>query len=86
MTTASMSVQDALWLTMDRPNNLMVVDGSMVLRGVPSMADVNAVLQEAVERFPVLGRRARATAGDRRAASTHRPAQMPVASRSASAA
>ena len=58
MTTASMSVQDALWLTMDRPNNLMVVDGSMVLRGVPSMADVNAVLQEAVERFPVLGRRA----------------------------
>ena len=38
MTTVSMSVQDALWLTMDRPNNLMVVDGSMVLRGCrPSM-------------------------------------------------
>ena len=33
--TASMSVQDALWLTMDRPNNLMVVDGAMVLRGIP---------------------------------------------------
>ena len=58
MTTVSMSVQDALWLTMDRPNNLMVVDGSMVLRGVPSIDDVTAVLQEAVERFPVLGRRA----------------------------
>src|SRR5690606_22711212 len=49
MTTVSMSVQDALWLTMDRPNNLMVVDGSMVLRGVPSIDDVTAVLQEAVE-------------------------------------
>ncbi len=58
MATASMSVQDALWLTMDRPNNLMVVDGSMVLRGTPSIDDVRAVLEDAVERFPVLGRRA----------------------------
>src|SRR5690606_6704747 len=58
MTTVSMSVQDALWLTMDRPNNLMVVDGSMVLRRVPEIDDVTAVLQGAVERFPVLGRRA----------------------------
>lgn len=58
MTTASMSVQDALWLTMDRPNNLMVVDGAMVLRGTPELEDVRAVLAGAVERFPVLGRRA----------------------------
>ncbi len=58
MTTASMSVQDALWLTMDRPNNLMVVDGAMVLRGTPALADVRAVLEDAVERFPVLGRKA----------------------------
>ena len=57
-TTASMSVQDALWLTMDRPNNLMVVDGAMVLRGTPDLDDVRAIYEEAVERFPVLGRRA----------------------------
>jgi diacylglycerol O-acyltransferase len=43
---------------MDRPNNLMVVDGSMVLRGKPEIDDVRAVLAEAVERFPVLGRKA----------------------------
>ncbi|MEI2786141.1 MAG: WS/DGAT domain-containing protein [Candidatus Nanopelagicales bacterium] len=58
MTTASMSVQDALWLTMDRPNNLMVVDGSMVLRGTPALEDVRDIYVQAVKRFPVLGRRA----------------------------
>lgn len=58
MTTASMSVQDALWLTMDRPNNLMVVDGSMVLRGTPDVADIREIYVNAVRRFPVLGRRA----------------------------
>jgi diacylglycerol O-acyltransferase len=58
MATASMSVQDALWLTMDRPNNLMVVDGAMVLRGVPDEAAMRAIYEAAVERFPVLGRKA----------------------------
>ncbi|HQR78906.1 MAG TPA: WS/DGAT domain-containing protein [Actinomycetota bacterium] len=58
MATASMSVQDALWLTMDRPNNLMVVDGAMVLRGTPTMDELRAVLEDAVQRFPVLGRKA----------------------------
>jgi diacylglycerol O-acyltransferase len=29
MSTTPMSVQDALWLTMDRPNNLMVIDSVM---------------------------------------------------------
>jgi hypothetical protein len=53
-----MSAQDALWLTMDRPNNLMVVDGAMVLAQVPDPEAVRAVFQAAVDRFPVLGRRA----------------------------
>ncbi len=58
MTTASMSVQDALWLTMDRPNNLMVVDGAMVLRGSPDVADMRRIYTDAVAHFPVLGRKA----------------------------
>jgi diacylglycerol O-acyltransferase / wax synthase len=53
-----MSVQDALWLTMDRPNNLMVVDGVMVLSQVPDLQAVRAVFRAAVDRFPVLSRRA----------------------------
>ena len=53
-----MGVQDALWLTMDRPNNLMVVDGVMVLDGVPSLEQGREVFAAAVERFPVLHRRA----------------------------
>ncbi len=57
MATASMSVQDALWLTMDRPNNLMVVDGAMMLRGVPDAADVEDVFATVVGSFPVFGRR-----------------------------
>ncbi len=52
-----MSVQDALWLTMDRPNNLMVVDGAMVLRGKPKVAAVNAVVSKMLENFPVLTRK-----------------------------
>ncbi len=57
MTTVGMSVQDSLWLTTDRPNNLMVVDGAMVLRGVPTRAAVDEVMTAAVERFPVFARR-----------------------------
>ncbi|MFM7599088.1 MAG: WS/DGAT domain-containing protein [Actinomycetota bacterium] len=59
----SMSAQDALWLTMDRPNNLMVIDGVMLLRGRPSWDDVLAVVRERViERFPVF--RCRAMQGE----------------------
>ncbi|MCU0277265.1 MAG: WS/DGAT domain-containing protein [Candidatus Nanopelagicales bacterium] len=58
MATVSMSVQDALWLTMDRPNNLMVVDGSLVLRSTPTIDEVREIFAGAVERFPVLGRKA----------------------------
>lgn len=57
MATTRMSVQDALWLTMDRPNNLMVVDGVVMLAGVPDFDDVRATFAKAVARFPVLARR-----------------------------
>jgi diacylglycerol O-acyltransferase len=57
MTIVGMSVQDALWLTMDRPNNLMVVDSVVVLGSVPSDEEVRARFAESVERFPVLSRR-----------------------------
>jgi WS/DGAT/MGAT family acyltransferase len=56
--TAPMSAQDSLWLTMDRPNNLMVVDSVLVLAHAPDLSAVRAVMQAAVDRFPVLGRRA----------------------------
>ena len=57
--TVPMSVQDALWLTMDRPNNLMVVDGAMVLRGTADAwrRCTSVFCEDAVERFPVLGRK-----------------------------
>lgn len=58
MTTFPMTVQDALWLTMDRPNNLMVVDGAMVLAGQPTLQQVRGVYAAALERFPVFGRKA----------------------------
>jgi diacylglycerol O-acyltransferase / wax synthase len=54
-----MSAQDALWLTMDRPNNLMVVDVAVVLDGIPSTDDVRAGFANLVARHPVFGRRAR---------------------------
>ncbi len=54
MTTTRMSAQDALWLTMDRPNNLMVIDSLMWFR---SELDWDAVKQVVSERlvdvFPV---------------------------------
>jgi len=57
MSTKSMSAQDALWLTMDRPNNLMVVDSIVVLEGMPQFEDVLQRFEDAVRRFPVLARR-----------------------------
>jgi diacylglycerol O-acyltransferase len=58
MTSAAMTVQDELWLTMDRPNNLMVVDGVMLLRGRPELRDVREIYRAMIGRFPVFGRRA----------------------------
>ena len=54
MAKIPMSAQDALWLTMDRPNNLMVVDSAVVLAGTPTLEAVTNVIQAAVGRFPVL--------------------------------
>lgn len=54
-----MSAQDALWLTMDRPNNLMVIDGVMLLRGRPEWSDLIALTtQRVIDRFPVFRCRA----------------------------
>lgn len=57
MSTTRMSVQDALWLTMDRPNNLMVVDSVVVLGGVVDFDAVRDNFLEAVRRFPVFARK-----------------------------
>lgn len=58
--THPMSAQDALWLTMDRPNNLMVIDGVMLLREAPDWAAVRATINERVlDRFWVFRSRAR---------------------------
>lgn len=58
MASVQMTVQDELWLTMDRPNNLMVVDGAIILRGAPSLDDVRGIYEAMVQRFPVFTRRA----------------------------
>lgn len=54
MVSTPMTSQDALWLTMDRPNNLMVIDTVMWFRSVPDWGAVEDVLQERlVAQFPV---------------------------------
>lgn len=53
-----MSAQDALWLTMDRPNNLMVIDVAVVLDGVPAVDVLRTVFSTLISRHPVFGRRA----------------------------
>ncbi len=58
MTSVPMTVQDELWLTMDRPNNLMVVDGVMILRGTPDPENLMDSYRRLVERFPVFARKA----------------------------
>lgn len=55
-----MSAQDALWLTMDRPNNLMVIDGVMIFDAEPEWDALLAAIHERViDRFPVFRSRAR---------------------------
>ncbi len=59
MTRTSMSAQDALWLTMDRPNSLMVIDSVMWFRDVPDWDAVRQVIAERLlARYPVFARRA----------------------------
>lgn len=58
-----MSAQDALWLTMDRPNNLMVIDGVMIFDAEPAWdALLAAITERVIDRFPVF--RSRALLGD----------------------
>lgn len=53
-----LGVQDALWLTMDRPNSLMVIDTVMWLREVPDWDKVTELIAErVVDRYPVFRRR-----------------------------
>ena len=58
-----MSVQDALWLTMDRPNNLMVIDVAVVLAGMPTVEDMLAKFGGLVAQYPVFGRKAQRRGG-----------------------
>ena len=52
-----MSAQDALWLTMDRPNNLMIIDGVMIIAGKPTYEAVQEVVRSRVtDRYPVYRR------------------------------
>ncbi|MFM1966200.1 MAG: hypothetical protein RL134_1925 [Actinomycetota bacterium] len=54
-----MSAQDALWLTMDRPNNLMVIDGVMLFDAEPEWdALLEAITDRVIDRFPVFHSRA----------------------------
>lgn len=53
-----MSSQDALWLTMDRPNNLMVIDSLMWFSSELDLARVRSVVTERlVDRFAVFSAR-----------------------------
>jgi diacylglycerol O-acyltransferase len=53
-----MSAQDALWLTMDRPTNLMIIDGVLILAGRPGYdAVLDTVRTRVSGRFPVFRRK-----------------------------
>jgi diacylglycerol O-acyltransferase / wax synthase len=53
MSSQRMSNADAAWLHMDRPTNLMVVNGLMWLDGPVDAERVKAIVRERlVERFP----------------------------------
>ena len=59
MSEQQVTVQDALWLNMDRPNNLMVIDGVLWFLEQPDFEAVRGVVQERlVTRFPVFSSKA----------------------------
>ncbi len=59
MTDMPISVQDALWLNMDRPNNLMIIDSLLWFREAPDWDAVAAVIDERmVSKFPVFSAKA----------------------------
>jgi diacylglycerol O-acyltransferase len=53
-----LSAQDALWLTMDRPNNLMVIDVAIVLAGDPGIERLRELFLALTVRHPVFASRA----------------------------
>ncbi len=58
VTSVPIAPADLTWLSMDRPENLMVVNGLMWFDDEPDWDAVRAVVQERlVERYPVLHRR-----------------------------
>ncbi len=58
MARSRLGVQDALWLTMDRPNSLMVIDTVMWFGEVPDWDKVIEIIDERfIERYPTLSRR-----------------------------
>jgi diacylglycerol O-acyltransferase / wax synthase len=49
---------DTIWLNMDRPNNLMIIESLMFLDGVPDWDEVAALVQSrVVDAFPVFRQR-----------------------------
>ncbi len=49
---------DSIWLSMDRPNNLMVIVSVMFLGEVPDWSDVTHLLQERIlDTYPVFRQR-----------------------------
>lgn len=49
---------DTMWLNMDRPNNLMVIESLMFLDGVPDWDEVTELIQrQVVDQFPVFRQR-----------------------------
>jgi WS/DGAT/MGAT family acyltransferase len=54
-----MGAVDSIWLSMDRPDNLMVIDSIMLLEGRADWSRVEAVVQRRlVDRYPVFSQRA----------------------------
>ncbi len=54
MAEQRITVQDALWLNMDRPNNLMIIDSVLWFEGTPDWDAVREVIRERmIDRFPV---------------------------------
>jgi diacylglycerol O-acyltransferase len=54
MVEQQISVQDALWLNMDRPNNLMIIDSVLWFHESPDWDAVRAVIEERmIKQFPV---------------------------------
>jgi WS/DGAT/MGAT family acyltransferase len=55
----TMGAVDSIWLSMDRPDNLMVIDSIMLLDGSADWERLEAVVaRRLVERFPVFSQRA----------------------------